>query len=136
MRTVHRLLRIVVVTVAILVGVLVVGVLVTRTDRFHDWLRRYVTREIATVLDRDVSIGRFSGVLFTGADLEDVRVSQAGKPVVVVRSIGLRYNALDFVTRGIVIDAIRITGPSITLVRTREGWNISALVKAQQQEAN
>src|SRR5262245_48595150 len=136
MRAFHRLLRILLVTATILVGVLVVGVLVTRTDRFHDWLRRYVTREIATVLNGDVSIGRLSGDLLTGADLEDVRVTQFGKPVVLVRSIGLRYNALDFVTRGIVIDTIHITAPRITLVRTREGWNISSLVKAQRQEAN
>jgi len=63
-------------------------------------------------------------------------VTRAGKPVVIVRSVGLRYNALDFVTRGIIIDAIRITSPQISLVRTREGWNISTLVRAQQQEAN
>jgi hypothetical protein len=136
MRVVSRLIRIAIVTIAILIGVIVVAVLVTRTDRFHDWLRRYVTREIATVVNGDVSIGRLSGDLFTGADLEDVRVTQAGKPVVLVRSVGLRYNALDFVTRGIIIDAVRITGPQITLVRTREGWNISTLVKAEQQEAN
>jgi autotransporter translocation and assembly factor TamB len=136
MRAISRLFRIVIVTAAILAGVLVVAVLVTRTDRFHDWLRRYVTREMATVLNGDISIGRLSGDLFTGAELEDVRVTQAGKPVVLVRNIGLRYNALDFVTRGIVIDTIRITAPSITLVRTREGWNISSLVKAQQQEAD
>lgn len=136
MRVVHRLLRIAVVTVAILVGVIVVAVLVTRTDRFHDWLRRYVAREITTVVNGDVSIGRLSGNLLTGADLEDVQVTQAGKPVVLVRSVGLRYNALDFVTHGIVIDAIRITAPRIMLVRTRDGWNVSTLMKAQQQEAD
>jgi len=136
MRVAYRFLRIAVVALAILVGVFVVAVLVTRTDRFHDWLRRYVTREITTVVNGDVSIGRLSGNLFSGADLEDVRVTQAGKPVVLVRSVGLRYNALDFVTKGIIIDAIRITSPRIALIRTREGWNISALVKAQQQEAD
>src|SRR3954463_5725625 len=136
MRVAYRFLRIAVVALAILVGVFVVAVLVTRTDRFHDWLRRYVTREITTVVNGDVSVGRLSGNLFSGADLEDVRVTQAGKPVVLVRSVGLRYNALDFVTKGIIIDAIRITSPRIALIRTREGWNISALVKAQQQEAD
>jgi len=64
MRVVYRLLRIVIVTLSVLVGMLVVAVLVTRTDRFHDWLRRYVTREIATVVNGDVSIGRLSGDLF------------------------------------------------------------------------
>ena len=136
MRVASRVLRIAVVTLAILVGVFIAAVLVTRTDRFHDWLRRYVAREITTVVNGDVSIGRLSGTLFSSADLEDVRVTQAGKPVVLVRSVGLRYNVLDFVTKGIIIDAIRITSPRIALIRTRDGWNISALVKAQQQEAD
>src|SRR6185436_12460768 len=69
-------------------------------------------------------------------ELDDVRIMQAGKPVVLIRNVGLRYNVIDFITTGIVIDSVRITQPRITLVRTRDGWNVAGLVKAQRQEAD
>ena len=88
------------------------------------------------MLNGDVSIGRLNGNLLTGVELDDVRIMQAGKPVVLIRNVGLRYNVIDFITTGIVIDSVRITQPRITLVRTRDGWNVASLVKAQRQEAD
>ena len=131
----RRFARIALVTITILIGVVVIALLATRTAVFHDWLRRYVTREVASVVNGDVSIGRLNGNLLTGVELDDVRIMQAGKPVVLIRNVGLRYNVIDFVTTGIVIDSVRITQPRIALVRTRDGWNIGSLVKAQRQDS-
>src|SRR5262245_48584682 len=136
MISLRRVFRALVITITILIGVVLVALLATQTPTFHDWLRRYVTREIAGFLNGDVSVGRLGGNLFTGLDLEDVRILQAGKPIVLVRSIGLRYHAIDFVTTGIVIDSIRITQPRITLVRTSAGWNIASLVRHESSEAD
>ena len=132
----RRFARIALVTITLFIGVVVIALLATRTVIFHDWLRRYVTSEIASVLNGDVSIGRLNGNLLTGVELDDVRIMQAGKPVVLIRNVGLRYNVIDFITTGIVIDSVRITQPRITLVRTRDGWNVASLVKAQRQEAD
>ncbi len=136
MAALRRFARIALVTITIFIGVVVIALLATRTVIFHDWLRRYVTSEIASVLNGDVSIGRLNGNLLTGVELDDVRIMQAGKPVVLIRNVGLRYNVIDFITTGIVIDSVRITQPRITLVRSRDGWNVASLVKAQRQEAD
>ena len=39
----RRFARIALVTITILIGVVVIALLATRTAVFHDWLRRYVT---------------------------------------------------------------------------------------------
>ncbi len=136
MAALRRFARIALVTITIFIGVVVIALLATRTVIFHDWLRRYVTQRGRQRPERDVSIGRLNGNLLTGVELDDVRIMQAGKPVVLIRNVGLRYNVIDFITTGIVIDSVRITQPRITLVRTRDGWNIASLVKAQRQEAD
>ena len=45
-------------------------------------------------------------------------------------------NVFDLVSRGIVVDRIALTAPSVRLVRDGGGWNVSRLVKRQRREAD
>jgi hypothetical protein len=136
MAILKRALRIAIVAGTIFVGVIVVALIAIQTAWFKDWLRRYVSREAAAYLNGELAIGRLDGNLFTGVELQNVQLTQAGKPVVLVKDLGLRYSVINFITTGVVIDSIRINQPKITLVRGRNGWNVASLVKEQRQEAN
>ncbi len=135
MAALRRLLRVLVITAAVLIGTLVVALVATQTAWFKDWLRRYVTRQANDYLNAELRIDRLTGNLLTGLELQNVQVVQDGEPVFAVKDIGLDYNVLDLVSQGLVIDSLRLNEPRIALRRTNDGWNIARLVKEQRQEA-
>jgi translocation and assembly module TamB len=118
------------------VGLLIVAVAATQTSWFKDWLRRYVTREAEQYLNARLVIERLDGNLFTGIELQGVSLVHGTETVIAAKDVGLDYNAFDFVSGGIVIDAIRINEPTIRLARNADGWNVAGLVKEQAQEAD
>ncbi len=115
---------------------LILALVATQTPWFKDWLRRYIVREAAQYLNGQLAIGRLSGNLFTGLELQDVRLKLDGVDVVIVKDVGLDYNALELVTKGLVIDDIRINQPRVALTRDERGWNLGRFVKEQAQEAD
>ncbi|HEY8551765.1 MAG TPA: translocation/assembly module TamB domain-containing protein [Vicinamibacterales bacterium] len=132
----RRIARVAAFLGAFLAGMLILAILATQTSWFKDWLRRYVTREAANYLNGELSIDRLSGNLFTGLELEGIRLTSRGDTVVAVKDLQLDYNLVDLITTGIVLDEVRINGPVLQLRRTAEGWNIARLVKEQAQEAD
>jgi TamB, inner membrane protein subunit of TAM complex len=126
--------------IAALVGTLVVGIIalaliVSQTGWFRERVRRYMVRQANQYLNGELSIGRLSGNLFFGAELSDVAVVVAGERVIAVRQVGVDYSVLDLVSRGIVIDDIRLDEPRLVIRRTAEGWNLGRLVKEERREA-
>ncbi len=120
----------------LLIGVMAVALIVSQTPWFKDWLRRYVMRESKQYLNGQLTIGGLGGNLLFGLELSDVAVDLSGERVVAIKDLALDYSVFDFISRGLVLDDIRITEPRLVLRRDADGtWNLASLVKKQRQEA-
>src|SRR5688572_23561528 len=136
MRALRRLLQITAIVGTLIVGIVAVSLIVSQTPWFKDWLRRYIVRESKQYLEGDLSIGRLGGNLFFGVHLSDVAVDVSGERIVAVKGLELDYSIRDLLSRGIVLDEIKLNGPALVLRRDGQGWNLARLVKRQQKEAD
>ena len=136
MRYLRRFLQAIAITGTLIVGIVAVSLIVSQTPWFKDWLRRYIMRESAQYLNGELSIGRLGGNLFFGVHLSDVFVDVSGERVVAVKGLEVDYSIFDFISKGIVLDELKIDQPAIVLVRDKDGWNLSRLVKKQEKEAD
>ncbi len=133
-RVLRRSLQVVALVGTIMVGIVAVALIVSQTPWFRDWLRRYVVRESKQYLNGELSIGRVGGNLLFGVDLSDVAVDVSGERVVAVKTIELDYSVFDFISKGIVLDEIKLSSPVVRIERDHAGWNLGRLVKAQTTE--
>src|SRR5262245_48743729 len=108
-RIVRRSLQVVALVGTIMVGIVAVALIVSQTPWFRDWLRRYVVRESKQYLNGELSIGRIGGNLFFGVDLTDVAVDVSGERVVAVKTVELDYSIFNFISKGIVLDEIKLS---------------------------
>jgi autotransporter translocation and assembly factor TamB len=125
----RRLLRIVLVAFTLALATLALAVMATQTPWFKDWLRRYIARQAASVLEGELSIGRLRGTLFSGVELEGVTLVQAGERVIAIERVKVDYSVLDIISRGIVLDELVLQHPVIVAKQTAAGWNVARLVK-------
>jgi translocation-and-assembly-module (TAM) inner membrane subunit TamB-like protein len=136
MKLLRRSLQVVAVVGTLMVGILAVALIVSQTPWFRDWLRRYVVRESKQYLNGELTIGRIGGNLLFGLDVSDVAVDVSGQRVVAVKSLELDYSVLEFISKGIVLDEIKLVSPVLRVERDRNGWNLGRLVKEQAREAD
>jgi autotransporter translocation and assembly factor TamB len=130
----RRLVRVLVVTLGLALGIVTLALLGTQTSWFKDWLRRYIVRESAQYLNGELHIGRLSGTLLGGVALSDVTLTQDGQTVIAFKDINVDYSVLDLVSQGIVLDEIELNQPNIVATKTGDGWNLMRLVKKQAEE--
>src|SRR6185436_16906864 len=107
------------------------AVATTQTLWFKNWLRGYIEREAALYLNGQLSIGGLSGNLFSGIELEDIRVSMDGRPAVTVTNLSLDYSAFEVVSKGISLDRIRLNQPVLVVRREGDSWSIARLIKRE-----
>ena len=131
----RRVLRIVAFAGTLAVALIALVLIVSQTAWFRDWARRYMVRQANQYLNGQLSIGRLSGNLFFGAELSDVAVDVDGERVIAVRQIGVDYSVFDLLSKGLVLDDIRLDEPRLIIRRTGSGWNLGRLVKEQRREA-
>ena len=136
MRAIRRILQVVALVGTLIVGIVAVGLIVSQTPWFRDWLRRYVVRESKQYLNGELTIGRIHGNLLFGANIADVAVDVSGERVVAVKALELDYSVFDFLSKGIVLDGIKLTSPVLVVERDGQGWNLGRLVKKQEKEAD
>ncbi len=117
------------------VGIIALALIVSQTAWFRDWARGYMVRQANQYLNGQLSIGRLSGNLFFGAELNDVAVDVDGERVIAIRQIGVDYSVFDLFSKGLVLDDIRLDEPRLIIRRTASGWNLGRLVKEQRSEA-
>ena len=134
MRILRRLLRYLMMTVAVLMVVILLGIGYTQTGWFKDWLRRYIVREAAKYLNGELRIGKVSGSLFYGIRMSDIALVQDGETVISVKDLRVDYSAFRLVASGIVLDEIELNQPVVRARRTGDGWNLMRLVKRQARE--
>ena len=136
MRTVRRLLQVVALVGTLLVGVVAVALIVSQTPWFRDWIRRYVVRESKQYLNGELSIGSIGGNLLFGVHVSDIAVDVSGERVVSAKDVEVDYSVFDLVSKGIVLNGIKLVEPVIRLERDGSGWNLNRLVKKQAKEAD
>jgi autotransporter translocation and assembly factor TamB len=136
LRAIRRILQVVTFVGTLTVGVLALALIVSQTPWFRDWLRRYIVRESKQYLNGQLTIGGLGGNLLFGVDLADIAVDVSGERVVAVKGVELDYNVFSLISRGLVLDAIKIDQPVLQVARDAEGWNLARLVKEQEQEAD
>src|SRR5689334_1033286 len=133
---VRRLVHVLLIVITLIVGAAAAAIVITQTAWFKNLLRGYIVREANQYLNGQLSIGRLSGNLFFGVELENIGVSMDGNQVVAVKDLGLDYNAFELISKGLSLDAIRLNKPVIYLRRDGDTWSISRLLKKQTSEAD
>src|SRR5262245_6937930 len=136
MRGIRRVLQVVTFVGTLMIGVLAIALIVSQTPWFRDWLRRYIVRESKQYLNGELTIGRLDGNLLFGADLSNVAVDVSGERVVAVKGVALDYSIFSLISKGLDVEQIKIDQPVLKLERDQNGWNVSRLVKRQEQEAD
>jgi autotransporter translocation and assembly factor TamB len=136
LRALRRFLQVVALVGTLIVGVLAVALIVSQTPWFRDWLRRYIVRESKQYLNGELMIGGLGGNLLFGVNLSDVAVDVSGERVVAVKALELDYSVFELVSKGVVLNEIKLSEPAIHLERDASGWNVARLVKEQEREAD
>ena len=132
----RRTLQIVAFVGTIVIGIIALALIASQTPWFKDWLRRYVVREASQYVNGNVSIGSLGGDLFYGIQLDDVSVEVNGERIVTLKRLEVKYSVAELISKGITVRQIRMDQPFVLLRHEAAGWNLSNLVKKQQQEAD
>jgi autotransporter translocation and assembly factor TamB len=136
MHIVKRLTHVLVIVLTLLVGAAAAAIIVSQTAWFKNWLRGFIVAQANNYLNGTVSIERLGGNLFFGVEMENIGVSMDGSQVVAVKDLGLKYNVFELISKGMSVDEIRLDKPVIYLRREGDVWQLSRLVKKQEQEAD
>ncbi len=135
-RYVRRTLQVVALVGTIVVGIIALALIASQTPWFKDWLRRFMVREANQYVNGNVSIGSLGGDLFYGIQLGDVSVDVNGEHIVTLKRLEVKYSIAELISKGVTVQQIRLEQPSVLLRHDASGWNVSSLVKKQQQEAD
>src|SRR5688500_1435009 len=136
MQALRKLLRVVALVGTLLVGIVALALIVSQTPWFRDWVRRYIVRESKQYLNGELSIGRIGGNLLFGVEVSDVAVDVSGERIVAAKAIEVDYSIFQLISKGVVLNEIKLVEPALKLERNGQGWNLAQLVKRQQKEAN
>src|SRR5215217_711275 len=136
MRALRRVLQVVALVGTLLVGIVALALIVSQTPWFRDWVRRYIVRESKQYLNGELSIGRIGGNLLFGVEVSDIAVDVSGERVVAAKTLEVDYNIFELISKGVVLNEIKLVQPAIKLERDGNGWNLSKLVKKQEKEAD
>ena len=71
------------------VALLAIGLIVSQTPWFRDWIRRTIIRESKQYLNGELTIGRVTGNLFFDFGLTDVAVDLSGERIVSVKALAV-----------------------------------------------
>src|SRR5580765_488213 len=136
MRTLRRILKVVAIVLAVVVtGALLTAVAVESTW-FKQWLRGVIVRAANNNLNATLSIGRLSGNLYSGVEVDDVRVVMNGHPVITIEKVSAGYSIRDVISKGIVIDHVDVTRPVVAMHRDDSGWDLARFIRKKAEEAD
>ena len=136
MRFLRRVLQVVALVGTLMVGVVAIALIVSQTPWFRDWVRRYIVRESKQYLNGELSIGGIGGNLLFGVQVSDIAVDVSGERVVAAKNIEVDYSIFEIISKGVVLNQIKLVAPQLKLERDANGWNVARLVKKQRKEAD
>jgi uncharacterized protein involved in outer membrane biogenesis len=136
MRALRRLLQVVAIVGTLMVGAVAIALIVSQTPWFRDWMRRYIVRESKQYLNGDLSIGRIGGNLLFGVEVSDIAVDVSGERVIAAKNIEVDYSVFELVSKGIVLNEVKLVEPLVRLRHDGDGWNVNRLIRKQEKEAD
>src|SRR5215471_17332853 len=125
----RRFSRILLWTAGVLLTLVLLTAVVIETSFFKNWLRGVVVKQANQHINGTLAIGRFTGSLFTGVELDDVTVMMDGQPIVKIDALKTSYNIRELVSNGTTIDSVTIVRPVVTAHREGDKWQLARLVK-------
>ena len=136
MRALRRSLQVVALVGTLMIGVVAVALIVSQTPWFRDWVRRYIVRESKQYLNGELTIGGVGGNLLFGVRVSDIAVDVSGDRVISAKGLEVDYSIFEIVSKGLVVNEIKLVEPQIKLQRNGDGWTIGSLIKKQEKEAD
>jgi autotransporter translocation and assembly factor TamB len=136
MRALRRILQVVALVGTLLVGIVAIALIVSQTPWFRDWLRRYIVRESKQYLNGELTIGGLGGNLLFGVQISALAVDVSGDRVVAAKAVEVDYSVFEIISKGVVLNEIKLVEPMVKLERDRNGWNVERLIKQQRREAD
>src|SRR5690349_1003834 len=121
--------------VALVVLLLVVaGLVLLQTSWSREQLRALIVTQANHYLTATLSIGRLSGSLVRGIELDDVRLVRGDTTLVAIDRVTVAYSIRELVSNGTVIRSLTLDRPRIVAAREPDGrWNLGALVRRDTQ---
>jgi hypothetical protein len=93
-----------------------------RTQTGREELVRWAVHTANGALGGTIAVGRVGGSFFGGLELEDVAVTHGdGSPVLTADLVGVQYRMRELLTGHIVLGALRVERPTITVVQPASG---------------
>jgi autotransporter translocation and assembly factor TamB len=135
MRILRRILRSVALILAIAVVVCVVAAATIESAWFKEWIRGFIVRKANEQLNATLSIGRLSGNLWSGVEIDDVAVVMNGHPVIAIEKVRAVYSIRDVISKGIVIERVDVTRPAVAMHRDDSGWDLARFIRKKADEA-
>jgi hypothetical protein len=130
-----RLLRWLALGVLAVLLVVVAAMLVVQTGWGHDRLRRLIVSQANRYLTATLDIGRLGGSIVRGIELDDVRVSRAGEPIIAIDRVTLSYSIRELIEGGTLIRSLSVDRPRIVAAKQTDGrWDIAALVRPRNPQ--
>jgi len=121
--------------VALVVLLLVVaGLVLLQTSWSREQLRSLIVTQANHYLTATLSIGRLSGSLVRGIELDDVRLARGDATLVAIDRVTVAYSIRELVSNGTVIRSLSLDRPRIVAAREPDGrWNLGALIRRDTQ---
>src|SRR5436190_12260914 len=101
---------------AILTLVLLAGIVV-ETRYFKQWLRGVIVKQANARLNGTLAIGQLKGNLFSGVELDDVRVMLDNQPVISVDALTSSYSIRELISGGVTIERVTLVHPVVAARR-------------------
>jgi TamB, inner membrane protein subunit of TAM complex len=135
MRRLRRTIRFVALGLATVVALTIALAVVIETAWFKQWLSGRVARAANENLNATLSIGRLSGNLYSGVELDDVNVVMNGHPVITIEKVTAVYSIRNMISKGIVVDRVDVTRPAVAMHRDDSGWDLARFIRKKAEKA-
>ena len=121
--------------ILVILIVIGIGISVLETGWAKNQIRKLIVRQANQYLTATLTIGRLEGSLFRGLELDDVRVSRDGRPLIGIDNIALSYSIRELFQSGVVLRRIRVTRPRVVAAKQPDGrWDLATLIRRESRE--
>jgi autotransporter translocation and assembly factor TamB len=95
-------------------------------------LRALIVSQANRYLTATLEIGRLNGSLLRGIELDDIRLSRAGEPIIAIDAVRVSYSIRELFEGGTTIRRLVLDRPRIVAARQADGrWNLAGLVRRE-----
>src|SRR5215203_3694356 len=132
-----RLARGLLVAVLGVLVLLLATIVLLRTSWSENQLRALIVTQANRYLTATLDIGRLSGSLLSGLQLDNIRLSRAGETLVAIDRVEVSYSIRELVQGGTFIRTLSLDRPHIVAAKEADGrWNLGALVRRTGRDRN